>query len=56
MVRTYGEHLLWLAFLLTAIEFAYANTLVRGGKTKEAKIQVDAAGHVQGHAPALVEA
>jgi hypothetical protein len=52
--RTYGEHLLWLAFLLTAIEFVYANTLVRGGKKKEEKIRVDAAGHVQGHT--LVEA
>ena len=24
--RTYGEHLLWLAFVLTAIEFVYANS------------------------------
>ena len=30
--RTYGEHLLWLAFLLTAIEFTYANVLMRGNK------------------------
>jgi hypothetical protein len=52
--RTYGEHLLWLAFILTAIEFAYANTLVRGRATGRDKIRVDSAGHVQDHV--LVEA
>ncbi len=50
--RTYGEHLLWLAFILTAIEFIYANFLVRGNKGAEAKVTVDAAGHVQAHAAA----
>jgi len=49
--RTYGEHLLWLAFILIAIEFIYANTLVRRGKADVERVQVDAAGHVQTHAP-----
>ena len=49
--RTYGEHLLWLAFLLTAIEFTYANALMRGNKAGE-KVTVDAAGHVDTHAHA----
>ena len=49
--RTYGEHLLWLAFLLTAIEFTYANTLMRGNKAGE-KVTVDAAGHMDTHAHA----
>ena len=49
--RTYGEHLLWLAFLLTAIEFTYANALMRGSKAGE-KVTVDAAGHVDTHAHA----
>ena len=48
--RTYGEHLLWLAFVLTAIEFMYANALVRGAKSGEDKVRTDAAGHVQPHA------
>jgi hypothetical protein len=54
--RTYGEHLLWLALLLTAIEFAYANTLARGSKGGGDKVRVDAAGHVekQKHAPVEV--
>jgi hypothetical protein len=52
--RTYGEHLLWLAFILIAIEFAYANTLVRGAGKRKDKIRVDAAGQVQEHV--LVEA
>ena len=47
--RTYGEHLLWLAFLLTVIEFTYANALMRGHKAGE-KVTVDAAGHVDTHA------
>lgn len=50
--RTYGEHLLWLAFLLTAIEFVYANVLARGSKSGADKVRVDAAGHVQAHAVA----
>ena len=45
--RTYGEHLLWLALLLIAIEFIYANTLARGSKGGE--VRVDAAGHVEKH-------
>ena len=49
--RTYGEHLLWLAFLLTAVEFAYANALMRGSKAGE-QVTVDAAGHVDTHAHA----
>jgi len=49
--RTYGEHLLWLAFILTAIEFIYANFLVRGNKPP-VKVTVDAAGHVEAHAAA----
>jgi len=44
--RTYGEHLLWLAFLLTAIEFTYANALMRGSRSGSVKVSVDAAGHV----------
>ena len=51
MGRTYGEHLLWLAFILTALEFIYANYLVRGNKA-EVKVTVDSAGHVQAHAAA----
>ena len=48
--RTYGEHLLWLAFLLTVIEFIYANTLARGKKGGAEKVSVDAAGHVETYA------
>ena len=44
---TFGEHLLWLALLLIAIEFIYANTLARGSKGGE--VRVDAAGHVEKH-------
>jgi len=44
--RTYGEHLLWLAFLLTVIEFTYANVLMRGSRSGTAKVSVDAAGHM----------
>src|SRR6266446_6849668 len=51
--RTYGEHLLWLALLLIAIEFIYANTLAGGGKGDGHKVRVDAAGHVEKHS--LVE-
>lgn len=54
--RTYGEHLLWLAFVLTAIEFLYANRLARANKGGGEKVSVDAAGHVQAHAHALAEA
>ena len=53
--RTYGEHLLWLALLLIAIEFLYANVLLRGGARLSEKLGVDAAGHVKSHAP-LAEA
>jgi hypothetical protein len=49
--RTYGEHLLWLALLLIAIEFLYANMLLRGGTRLSEKLGVDAAGHVKSHAP-----
>ncbi len=52
--RTYGEQLLWLAFILTAVEFIYANSLLRGSKA--GKVSVDAAGHVETHAPVPVEA
>jgi hypothetical protein len=45
--RTYGEHLLWLAFLLIAVEFIYANVLAGGGKGGGGKVRVDAAGHVE---------
>jgi len=54
--RTYGEHLLWLAFLLTAIEFIYANVLARGSRSGGEKVRVDAAGHVEREKPAPVEA
>jgi hypothetical protein len=54
--RTYGEHLLWLAFILTAIEFIYANVLVRGGKAAVEKVSVDAAGRVETRAHATAEA
>ena len=54
--RTYGEHLLWLAFILTAIEFIYANVLVRGSKGGAEKVTIDAAGHVETHAHATAEA
>ncbi|MEA3212670.1 MAG: hypothetical protein QOE70_5727 [Chthoniobacter sp.] len=54
--RTYGEHLLWLAFVLTAFEFIYANMLARGSKAGGEKVHVDAAGHVQTHAHAHAEA
>ena len=53
--RTYGEHLLWLAFLLTAIEFIYANVLARGSKGGGEKVRVDAAGHVEKEKHAPVE-
>ena len=49
--RTYGEHLLWLALLLIAIEFSYANVLLRGSPRLSEKLGVDAAGHVAKHAP-----
>ena len=49
--RTYGEHLLWLALLLIAIEFLYANVLLRGSQRLSEKLGVDAAGHVKSHAP-----
>ena len=54
--RTYGEHLLWLAFILIVIEFIYANALVRRGKGAAEKVSVDAAGHVETHAHAMAEA
>ena len=53
--RTYGEHLLWLAFLLTVIEFTYANVLMRGTKGGAEKLTVDAAGHVETHTHAHAE-
>ncbi len=53
--RTYGEHLLWLAFILTVIEFIYANMLARGKMGGAEKVKVDAAGHVETHAPKHVE-
>ena len=49
--RTYGEHLLWLAFLLIAIEFIYANALARGSKSGVGKVSVDSAGHIETHEP-----
>jgi hypothetical protein len=49
--RTYGEHLLWLAFVLIAIEFCYANALLRRGSRLSDKLAVDSAGRVQKHAP-----
>ena len=53
--RTYGEHLLWAAFILAAIEFVYANFLVRGSKGGAEKLSVDAAGHVETHPHAPVQ-
>ena len=53
--RTYGEHLLWLAFLLIVIEFTYANVLMRGTKGGAEKLTVDAAGHVETHTHAHAE-
>lgn len=53
--RTYGEHLLWLAFVLIAIEFIYANLLVRAGKAAVEKVTVDSAGHVETHVHAHAE-
>ena len=49
--RTYGEHLLWLAFLLIAVEFIYANALARGSKKGAGKVSVDSAGHIETHEP-----
>ena len=49
--RTYGEHLLWLAFALIVVEFLVANLLMRGTRGAE-KVTVDAAGHVTKSAPA----
>jgi hypothetical protein len=45
--RTYGEHLLWIAFLLIAIEFIYANSLARAGRKQTAQVSVDAAGRMK---------
>ncbi len=45
--RTYGEHLLWLAFVLIAIEFIYANFLARAGRRQGAQVSVDAAGRMK---------
>ena len=47
--RTYGEHLLWLAFLLVVIEFFYANALVKSGPRLSDQLKVDSAGHMRGH-------
>lgn len=47
--RTYGEHLLWLALLLTAIEFFYANVLMRSSQKLSEQLDVDSAGHVKKH-------
>lgn len=54
--RTYGEHLLWLAFVLTAVEFIYANLLARGKNSGGETVQVDAGGHVQNPVHAGAEA
>ena len=47
--RTYGEHLLWLVLLLLAVEFFYANRLLRAAPRLSQRLEVDAAGHVRGH-------
>jgi len=47
--RTYGEHLLWLVLVLGAIEFFYANRLVKGGPTLTDQLEVQASGRVRGH-------
>jgi len=49
--RTYGEHLLWIAFVLIAIEFIYANALTRSGRKRKDEVTVDAAGHITKPAP-----
>lgn len=48
--RTYGEHLLWLAFALVVVEFLVANLLMRRTARAE-QLCVDAAGHVTHSAP-----
>ena len=49
--RTYGEHLLWIAFVLMVIEFACANVLMRATK-RAGRVEVDAAGQMTKSAPA----
>jgi hypothetical protein len=44
--RTFGEHLLWLALLLAAIEFIYANRLMKKEPTLSEKLQVEESGRV----------
>lgn len=50
--RTYGEHLLWLAFALIVVEFLVANVLMRA-TARAVNVSVDAAGHVTKSAPEL---
>ena len=49
--RTYGEHLFWLAFILAAIEFPYANMLARSSKSAT-RLSIDISGHVETRPPA----
>ena len=48
--RTYGEYLLWIAFLLIAVEFLYANFRVRSKPRLSEQLNIDEAGQLRGHA------
>ena len=46
--RTFGEQLLWLAFLLMIVEFSYANMLQRSGNSLTGKLGIDLSGKMGG--------
>lgn len=48
--RSYGEHLLWAALILTIVEFFYANALLRPKPKLSEQLAVDASGQAHGHA------
>jgi len=48
--RSYGELLLWLAFLLVIVEFMYANRLAKGGSSLLSLLGIGASGNLKGGA------
>jgi len=46
--KTFGEHLLWLALLLAAVEFSYANLLAKATPKLSESLGIEASGKVRG--------
>ena len=47
--RTFGEHLLWLALLVAAVEFFYANRLLQAVPKLSEALRLESSGKVTGH-------